>query len=114
VFPDSAHVAEAAAFAAWCMDTVVQRKVLLEAGGQPGNRLVWDDPTADEVAGGFLSATRRTIDEAYLRPRDAWWPAFQRDGGQLLVRLLRDGATAGRVVEELAGLAARAEKEAHR
>jgi multiple sugar transport system substrate-binding protein len=105
VLPGSAHVVEAAAFAAWCMAPGVQRKVLLEAGGQPGNRLVWDDPTADEVAGGFLSATRRTIDAAYLRPRDPWWPDFQRDGGRLLVRLLRDGATAGRIVEELTGLA---------
>lgn len=112
VLPDSGHVAEAAAFAAWCMDVDVQRGVLLEAGGQPGNRLVWDDPTADDVAGGFLAATRRTIDEAYLRPRDTWWPEFQRDGGQLLVRLLRDGAGPGRIVEELTGLAAAAE-EAH-
>lgn len=110
VFPASAHVGEAAAFAAWCMGTDVQREVLLEAGGQPGNRLVWDDPTADEVTGGFLSATRHTIDAAYLRPRDAWWPDFQRDGGQLLARLLRDGTTPGRVVEELSGLA----EEAHR
>ncbi|HEY0448459.1 extracellular solute-binding protein [Actinophytocola sp.] len=110
VFPASRHVAEAAAFAAWCMDTGVQRDVLLAAGGQPGNRLVWDDPGADDVAGGFLAATRRSIDEAYVRPREAWWPAFQRDGGRLLVRLLRDGATPGRVVEELTGLAARAEE----
>ncbi|WP_291415948.1 extracellular solute-binding protein [Actinophytocola sp.] len=110
VFPDSRHVADAAAFAAWCMGTGVQRDVLLEAGGQPGNRLVWDDPTADEVAGGFLSATRRSIDEAYLRPRERWWPEFQRDGGRLLVRLLRDGAPPGRIVEELTGLAVRAEE----
>lgn len=110
VFPDRRHVADAAAFAAWCMDTGVQRDVLLTAGGQPGNRLVWDDPSADEVAGGFLAATRRSIDEAYLRPREPWWPAFQRDGGRLLVRLLREGATPARVVEELTGLAARTEE----
>jgi multiple sugar transport system substrate-binding protein len=108
VFPDSAHVAAAARFAAWCMDTRVQCDVLVGAGGQPGNRVVWDDPAADAAAGGFLSATRRTIDAAYLRPRDPWWPDVQRDGGRLLVRLLRDGATPGRVVEDLTALAARA------
>jgi multiple sugar transport system substrate-binding protein len=108
VFPDSAHVPDAAAFAAWCMDTAVQRGVLVGAGGQPGNRLVWDDPGADAAAGGFLSATRASIEAAYLRPRHPWWPDFQRDGSRLLVRLLRDGASPGRVVEELTGLAARA------
>jgi multiple sugar transport system substrate-binding protein len=113
VFPDSRHAEDAAAFAAWCMGTDVQRKVLVEAGGQPGNRVVWDDPAADDVAGGFLSATRHSIDEAYLRPREAWWPEFQRDGGRMLVRLLRDGATPEHVVAELTGLAARTE-EAHR
>lgn len=104
VFPAGAHVDEAAAFAAWCMRTDVQRTVLLEAGGQPGNRVVWDDPTADEVAGGFLSATVHTLDQAYLRPRDPWWPDCQRDAGRLLARLLRDGATADRVVADLTAL----------
>lgn len=112
VLPDSDHVAEAAAFATWCMDSGVQREVIVEAGGQPGNRLVWADPTADAVSGGFLSDTRRTIDQAYLRPRDVWWPDFQRDGGRLLVRLLREGATPARVVEELTTLATHVE-EAH-
>jgi multiple sugar transport system substrate-binding protein len=108
VFPGSGAVAEAAAFAAWCMDTGVQRDVLLAAGGQPGNRLVWDDPAADESTGGFLSATRRSIDGAYLRPREPWWPEFQRDGGRLLVRLLRDGTGPDGIVDALAALAERA------
>jgi multiple sugar transport system substrate-binding protein len=105
VLPSSRHVAEAAAFAAWCMRADVQRDVLLAAGGQPGNRLVWDDPAADAACGGFLSATRRSIEAAYVRPREAWWPDFQRDGGRLLVRLLRDGCPPAGVVEELAALA---------
>jgi multiple sugar transport system substrate-binding protein len=108
VFPDSGAVAEAAAFAAWCMDTEVQRDVLLAAGGQPGNRLVWDDPAANEVTGGFLSATRRSIDGAYLRPREPWWPDFQRDAGRLLVRLLREGTGPDGIVDALSALAGRA------
>jgi multiple sugar transport system substrate-binding protein len=108
VSPAGAHVAEAAAFAAWCLRTDIQREVLLPAGGQPGDRLVWDDPEADELTGGFLSATRRTIDAAYVRPREAWWPRFQRDAGLLLVELLRERATGPRVVKELTVLADRA------
>lgn len=105
VSPSSAHVAEAAAFAAWSVRTDTQRDVLLPAGGQPGDRLVWDDPEADELTNGFLTATRRTIDAAYLRPREAWWPEFQRRAGLLLVDLLRERAPARRVVRELTTLA---------
>jgi multiple sugar transport system substrate-binding protein len=104
----SRHVAEAAAFAAWCMRTETQRDVLLPAGGQPGDRLVWDDPAADRLTGGFLAATRRTVDAAHVRPREPWWPGFQRDAGLLLVDLLRDGATGRRLVKELTVLADRA------
>jgi multiple sugar transport system substrate-binding protein len=107
VSASSPHVAEAAAFAAWCVRTDTQREVLLPVGGQPGDRLVWDDPAADRLTGGFLSATRRTVDAAYVRPREAWWPAFQRDAGLLLVDLLRERATGRRVVKELTVLADR-------
>jgi multiple sugar transport system substrate-binding protein len=110
VSPSSRQLGEAAAFAAWCLRTDTQRGVLLPAGGQPGDRLVWDDPAADQLTGGFLSATRRTIDASYVRPRDAWWPGFQRDAGLLLVDLLRERATGRRVVEELTVLADRARR----
>lgn len=105
VLPTSPHVAEAAAFAAWCLRTDVQRDVLLPAGGQPGDRLVWDDPGADAATGGFLSATRASIDSAYVRPREASWPDLQRDAGRLLADLLREGTSARRVVKELTVLA---------
>jgi len=108
VSPASEHVAEAAAFAAWCLRTDTQRDVLLPAGGQPSDRGVWDDPTADELAGGFLSATRATMDAAFVRPREPWWPEFQRDAGRLLVELLRERSTGRRVVTELTALADRA------
>jgi multiple sugar transport system substrate-binding protein len=110
VSPSSRYVAEAAAFAAWCLRTDTQRDVLLPAGGQPGDRLVWDDPAADRLTGGFLSATRATVDAAYVRPREAWWPTFQRDAGLLLVDLLRDRAPGRRVVKELTVLADRARR----
>lgn len=106
VSPSSAHVTEAAAFAAWCVRTDTQRDVLLPVGGQPGDRLVWDDPTADELTNGFLSGTRRTMQAAHLRPRDEWWPELQRKAGLLLVDLLRTHAPAKQVVRELTTLAA--------
>lgn len=108
VSPASEHVAEAAAFAAWCLRTDTQREVLLPVGGQPADRAVWDDPTADALTNGFLSGTRATMDAAFVRPREPGWPEFQRDAGRLLVDLLRTGTTGRQVVTELTALADRA------
>jgi len=107
VLPDSRHIPAAAEFAAWCMDARVQREILLPACGQPGNRLVWDDPSAVAQTAGYLRDTRRSIDEAYTRPRDPWWPRFQRQAGLRLVELLQERAPARRIVADLAALAER-------
>lgn len=107
VIPASANVSEAGAFAAWCMDPEVQRNVLLPAGGQPGGRTVWDDPGAQGPAAGFFAATRDSVEQAFVRPRDPWWPDFQRQAGVRLAALLRERAPAGRIVGELSELADR-------
>jgi multiple sugar transport system substrate-binding protein len=100
VLPTSGYAEEAAAFAAWCMDTAVQRDVLLPAGAQPGNRHVWD-----AAADGYLRDTRESIEHAYVRPRDAWWPEFQREAGRKLTGMLQDGASARRIHSALDALA---------
>lgn len=100
VLPASPHVDEAAAFAAWCMDPAIQRDVLLPAGAQPGNRLVWDTESA-----GYLGDTRRSMDGAFVRPREPWWPAYQREAGIRLAALLQDRAPARKIVAELTALA---------
>lgn len=66
--------ADAAAFAAWVCSPRIQRAVVAPAGGQPGARAAWDDPA--------LSATRATIEAAWVRPRAPWWPALARAAGE--------------------------------
>jgi multiple sugar transport system substrate-binding protein len=83
---------EAAAFAAWLVDPAVQRDVIGPAGGQPGARAAWEDPDLDAAASGFFSATLPTLDGAWTRQREPWWPAFQDRGG----RALHAGLAAGR------------------
>lgn len=87
----SAHPAEAAAFAAWASDAEAQHDVVARTGGQPGHRSVWDDPALDELAGGFYSGTRASIESAWVRPRDDWWPGLQLEAGRLLTNNLLDG-----------------------
>ncbi len=36
---------------------------------QPSHRAAWNDPLADHLCGGFFSATRKTQEEAFVRPR---------------------------------------------
>lgn len=85
----SAHKEEAATFAAWLTGADAQRTVVVPAGGQPGSRAAWLDPDLDTLTGGFLSGTRETIEHAYLRPREPWWPPFQLAAGELLNQELR-------------------------
>jgi multiple sugar transport system substrate-binding protein len=87
----SDHAAEAAEFAAWASGAEAQRDIVARTGGQPGHRSAWDDPELDGLAGGFYSGTRASIDRAWVRPRDDWWPGLQLQAGRLLTDNLLDG-----------------------
>jgi multiple sugar transport system substrate-binding protein len=97
----SRHPREAAAFAAWVTGTAAQHDVVFPHGGQPGSRTVWHDDRWDDEAGGFFSGTLATIEHASLRPRDAWWPAVQRDGGAAIARGLRKQANPEAILSEV-------------
>lgn len=88
-------------FARWCCSTEVQRTIAVPNGGQPASRAVWDDPRADDLAAGFFSGIRRTMDAAFIRPRSSWWPALQHRAGRVLAERLSEGAAAARVHDEL-------------
>jgi multiple sugar transport system substrate-binding protein len=91
----------AAAFAAWICGADVQRELVFPAGGQPGSRSVWLDPECDAVSGGFFSGTLASIEGAYVRPRDAWWPRFQEAAGELVADALRERRAPAAAVEAL-------------
>jgi multiple sugar transport system substrate-binding protein len=82
----SPHADAAAAFAAFASGAEAQRTLVGPAGGQPGSRTAWNAPELDRVGNGFFSGTSATIERAWVRPRDHWWPAFQYEGGRLLNR----------------------------
>ena len=94
---------EAQDFALWCVWDPVQIEIAAAAGGQPASRAAWYDDAVDAAAHGYYSATRAAIEGAWTRPRDAWWPRFQRDGG----RLAHEGLRAGRPPREIAAELAR-------
>ena len=74
------------------------------AGGQPGSRTAWTAPELDSVAHGFFSGTSATIEQAWVRPRERWWPAFQLEGGRLLNRGLGESVPPDRLLAALGEL----------
>ena len=100
----TAHPAEAAAFAAFASGAEAQRALVGPAGGQPGSRTAWTAPELDSVAHGFFSGTSATIEQAWVRPRERWWPAFQLEGGRLLNRGLGESQPPDRLLAALGAL----------
>lgn len=96
-----AHPREAAEYGAWLCSGEIQRTAYTEHGGQPGNRAAWTDPRADEMVGGFFSATLDVIEHAFIRPRHHGWPAFQEWAGNEIRRTLIEGADPGACLEAL-------------
>jgi multiple sugar transport system substrate-binding protein len=77
----------------------VQVGLYAELGGQSADRRAWSDASADESAGGFYSATRATIEAAWVRPRFAGYVEFQAAASAGL----RDGLLRGEKPRVLAG-----------
>jgi multiple sugar transport system substrate-binding protein len=77
----------------------VQLETYAEAGGQSADRRAWLDPAADARAAGFYSATRRTVESAWVRPRFAGYLEFQARASAVL----RDGLISGEDHEVLLG-----------
>jgi len=100
----SEHPEEAAAFAAFASGADAQRTLVGPAGGQPGSRTAWTDPELDSASGGFFSGTTATIEQAWVRPRERWWPAFQLEGGRLLNRGFAAAEQPRRLLEALDSL----------
>lgn len=80
--------AAAAAFASWVCGAAVQAGTFTAAGGQPGNRAAWRDPRNDDLTNGFFRDTLRTLEHAYVRPRDAGFVAFQEYSGRRIHQFL--------------------------
>ena len=72
--------------------------------GSGTHRAAWDDPFADQLAGGFFSDTRLAQEEAFVRPRYSGYVALQTDGGQALQEYLRDGRSLEATLEKLDAL----------
>lgn len=64
----------------------MQQGLYVSSGGQPGHTAAWDSAEANSMVDNFFTATRGTIDHAFLRPRVAGHRQFQVLAGELIHR----------------------------
>ncbi len=95
------HIDEAAAFALWVAGADVQSSIYVEAGGQPAHGKAWSDPHADEVAGGFFSNVRGTMDRSWMRPRVNGYVQWQNASMGIVHETLCQGSGFAAAVQEL-------------
>lgn len=90
----------------WLLRPEVQRSFLVTQQGQPGARAAWGDARVDADARGFYSATRATMDSAWIRPRHDGAIAFQQQSADALRSCLfghRDTARLTVTINDLYG-----------
>jgi multiple sugar transport system substrate-binding protein len=78
-------------FAYWVASAEVQRGPYASAGGQPGHAAAWEDRKINTDAGDFFTATRATLNGAWLRPRHSGSVPFQQAASVRLNEALMGG-----------------------
>jgi multiple sugar transport system substrate-binding protein len=102
----SAHCAEPAAALAYIryLGTSATQKAFAAHHGQPAHVDAWDDREIDARFGGCFTATRATMEGAWIRPRYAGYLTFQAKGGDLVEHHLRGDLGADELLTRLAEL----------
>jgi multiple sugar transport system substrate-binding protein len=70
-----------------------QKELFAGNHGQPGHLAAWHDRQQDARVGGAFSATLRTMENAWIRPRFAGYVAFQKNAGRALADHLKGDLT---------------------
>lgn len=97
----SKHPALALEYAFWIASAECQRGLYFDAGGQPANRIAWEDPSCNAASSNFFSATWDSLEQSWLRPRHHGYMAFQDIGGDIVHACLRGDTTPDQCLTEL-------------
>jgi multiple sugar transport system substrate-binding protein len=95
------NVQEAANYAAWICSDVVQSTIYVNAQGQPGNKMAWENKQANVITNNFFSNTMPSLTNTYLRPRYQGWPKFQTFIGETIHAYLLHDTAPELVLEKL-------------
>lgn len=88
-------------FATWIASGAVQRDLIAAQGGQPAHADAWSAETFNAATHDFYSATRATLDGAWLRPRHRGYMQFQHAASERLNQGLRQREAAAETIAAL-------------
>ena len=97
----SRNAPEALDFAYWIAGADAQSGPYAAAGGQPAHAAAWGSAAVDRPVANFYSATRATLEAAWVRPRHNGYMPFQNAASARLNEALQAGEDGGRVVADL-------------
>ena len=95
------NVHEAANYAAWICSDDVQSNIYVNAQGQPGNKIAWENKQANALTNNFFASTMPSLTNAYVRPRYQGWPKFQTFLGETIHAYLLYDTAPALVLEKL-------------
>jgi multiple sugar transport system substrate-binding protein len=101
-----AHRDVALAYAAGVASSECQSTLYVDSGGQPGSLAAWTSDHANAITGGYFRATLPVLESAWLRPRNAHFPAFQSKGADIVAAFLEGKSSLSHAVDELIGAGA--------
>ena len=73
----------------------------MKVGGQPGNSVAWQNKEINENNNNFFIATRRTLDQAWVRPRHNGYMKFQDESGNIINEYLQSNIQEDTVMNKL-------------
>jgi len=86
---------------AWLLSPSVQAGFIPDNDGQPSVASAWENPRVDAAATRFYSATRDTMEQSFVRPRDVGYTAFQSWASARVRDVVLGHATAAATLTEL-------------
>ncbi len=108
------HAETAFAYARWLASAECQSTLYALGGGQPANRLAWEDETLNALTNQFYRNTRETLEKAFVRPRFDGFHEFQTGAARGLTQFLRENSPAQAVFTDWKNLFEHARYATHR
>ena len=88
-------------YAYWIAGSDCQKKTYYKNGGQPGNSVAWEDEKINKETNNFFSNTRKTLEEAWVRPKHNGYMNFQNEGGNIINEYLKTSSDEMKIYEKL-------------
>lgn len=108
------HAETALGYARWLASAECQATLYALSGGQPANRLAWEDDTLNALTTNFYRNTRETLETAFVRPRFEGFHEFQTSAARVLTNFLRENGSRRTVFTEWKNLFEHARYATHR